>query len=72
MAPAEREQAAASLRASGFNTLRHEGDYMIIDGPASDSATINRTLATNGIFAAEVTSRSQSLEEYYLELTTQS
>jgi ABC-2 type transport system ATP-binding protein len=72
VAPGEREPAVASLRASGFDKLRHEGDYMIIDGPASDSAAINRTLATSGIFAAEITPRSQSLEEYYLELTSQS
>lgn len=68
--PSEWQAAWQILQGQGWaNRVRAEGEYLMVDGLASESVAINRALATNGIFAAEITPRSQSLEEYYLMLT---
>ncbi len=68
--PGDWEKAKQILQRQGWaNQLRAEGDCLIIDGPISQGAAINKALATNGVFAAEIYARSQSLEEYYLDLT---
>lgn len=68
--PADWERAKQILQTGGWaERLRAEGDCLIVDGPATEGVAINRALATNGVFAAEIYGRSQSLEEYYLELT---
>jgi len=68
--PDEWEKAWYILQGAGLAPrLRAEGEYLIIAGPTEDGAVINHALATNGIFASEISPRSQSLEEYYLSLT---
>lgn len=68
--PEEREKAGLYLASQGWaNHLRAEGEYLIVDGATTEGATLNRVLATQGIYASEITPRSQSLEEYYLQLT---
>jgi ABC-2 type transport system ATP-binding protein len=69
VAPGEQTQAVEILEAKNFGRVRFEGEYLVIDRPASYSAEINQSLAFSHIFAAEVTPRTQSLEEYYLDLT---
>ncbi len=68
--PDEWEKAWYILQGAGYAPrLRAEGEYLIIAGPSHDGAIFNQALATNGIFASEISPRSQSLEEYYLSLT---
>jgi ABC-2 type transport system ATP-binding protein len=69
VAPDEQEQAIGILEDQHFGRVRLEGDYIVVEDAARFSAEINRSLAFNNIYAAEVTPRNQSLEEYYLELT---
>lgn len=70
VAPTKRERAIQILKSSGWGSqLSEEGDYLIIENPGSDGAAINEALATQQIFASEVSPRQQSLEEYYLKLT---
>jgi ABC-2 type transport system ATP-binding protein len=67
----EWEKSWYVLQAAGYTArLRAEGEYLIIAGIAAEGVEINRVLATNGIFAGEISPRSQTLEEYYLSLTT--
>jgi ABC-2 type transport system ATP-binding protein len=66
----EQERAALLLSSQGWGRrVRTEGEYLLIDGAINEGAALNRALVTGGIFASEITPRSQSLEEYYLELT---
>jgi ABC-2 type transport system ATP-binding protein len=68
--PDDWERARRILQSQGWaERLRSEEDYLVVDAPASEGVAINRALATQGVFAGEIYSRSQSLEEYYLGLT---
>jgi ABC-2 type transport system ATP-binding protein len=67
----EWEKAWYVLQAAGYGArLRAEGEFLIVAGTAEDGVELNRVLATNEIYAGEISPRSQSLEEYYLSLTT--
>lgn len=67
----EWEKAWYALQTAGYGArLRAEGQFLIISGAATDGVEINRVLATNDIYAGEISPRSQSLEEFYLSLTS--
>jgi ABC-2 type transport system ATP-binding protein len=66
----EWEKAWYTLQAAGYaGQLRAEGYHLLVTAPATEGAALNRTLANAGIYASEIMSRSQTLEEYYLNLT---
>ncbi|MEI6046497.1 MAG: ABC transporter ATP-binding protein [Chloroflexota bacterium] len=68
--PDDWEKAKRILQSQGWADRFHsEEDFLIVDAPASEGVAINRALATQGVFAGEIYARSQTLEEYYLELT---
>lgn len=68
--PDEWGKACFLLQQNGFaNQIRMNGEYLLVQGVTNAGSEINRLLATNGIFAAEISPKVQSLEEYYLELT---
>jgi ABC-2 type transport system ATP-binding protein len=68
--PGDWENARTILQSQGWAERLHvEVDCLVVDGPATEGVAINRALAMQGVFAAEIFSRTQSLEEYYLELT---
>ncbi len=70
--PAEFNQAGAILNQLPWVAgLRQEGDYLVVEGPATYGAAINQALGQAGIFASEIIPRSQSLEEYFLSVTGQ-
>jgi ABC-2 type transport system ATP-binding protein len=52
--------------------LKGEGDYLILDAPATQGINISRILATQGIFPSEIIPQGQSLEDYFLDLTANS
>jgi ABC-2 type transport system ATP-binding protein len=49
-------------------TLKEDG-YIVVDVPAGSEARVNQALAEKGLFASELTNRSASLEEVFLQLT---
>jgi ABC-2 type transport system ATP-binding protein len=49
----------------------HDQSILIIDAPVDRSAEINALLANKNVFAAEIHPRAGSLEDLYLEVTTQ-
>ncbi|NWJ95692.1 MAG: ABC transporter ATP-binding protein [Chloroflexi bacterium] len=68
--PDDWEKAKRILQSQGWADRFHsEEDFLVVDAPASEGVAINRALATQGVFAGEIYARSQTLEEYYLELT---
>ena len=72
VAPTQLDQARAALsQLSEVTGLSQDGDYLIVEGQANQGALFNYTLGTAGIFASEIIVRSQSLEEYFLSVTSQ-
>lgn len=66
----EWENAWHILQRGGWeNRVRGESGYLILNVPGSEGRAINQALASNGIYASEISVQSQSLEEYYLNLT---
>jgi len=64
------EQAAAILASLMWvNSVKRDGDYLVVDVPRDSGASINRALAEKGIFIAELINRSVSLESVFLQLT---
>lgn len=51
--------------------LRQQGEYLLVDGLATQGAALNQALGQAGIFASEIIPRSLSLEEYFLSVTGQ-
>ncbi len=49
--------------------VRREDDYLVVEAPAGSGARVNKTLAEHGLYAAELTPRTASLESVFLELT---
>jgi ABC-2 type transport system ATP-binding protein len=66
---ADWEKARFTLQQGWGRAVRASGEYLILERPTSEGGAINEALAKNGIYASEISPRSQSLEEYYLELT---
>ena len=48
---------------------RREDGYIVVDLPAGSEARLNQALAEKGLYAFEITSRTPSLEEVFLQLT---
>jgi ABC-2 type transport system ATP-binding protein len=62
--------AAAFLKTLNWiKSVRVEGEYVIVDTPPDSAADVNKALAQQQIFAAELTTRNTSLESIFLELT---
>jgi ABC-2 type transport system ATP-binding protein len=50
--------------------VTRNGTLLLVTAPAERSAEINKILAEQGLFAAEITPQEQSLEQYFLEVTS--
>lgn len=48
---------------------RREDGYIVVDLPAGSEARVNQALAEKGLYASEITNRTASLEEVFLQLT---
>jgi ABC-2 type transport system ATP-binding protein len=48
---------------------RREDGYIVVDLPAGSEARLNQALAEKGLYASEITNRTASLEEVFLQLT---
>lgn len=59
------------IRQVEINVHSRNGRVLLIDAPTTRSAEINALLARHNLFAAELHPREGSLEEVFLELTTQ-
>jgi len=68
LAPAERERAGRVLDGQGLQVQPLGDDRLAVSG-SSDGAQINRSLAQEGIFAAELRPTEARLEEVFLSLT---
>lgn len=71
-----RVEAALLAQAQGIlegaawaGKVRVVGDMLEVRAMPDQGATINRTLASHGVYASEIISDKLSLEEFYLELT---
>ncbi len=54
---------------SWVNSVKIEGDYLVVDVPMDHDSQVNKALADQGIYASELVNRSISLESVFLELT---
>ena len=64
------EKAAAILKAvSWIKSVKIENGYLIVETPPECSTPVNKLLADQGIYAAELINRSSSLENIFLQLT---
>src|SRR5579885_2433879 len=65
-----REQGADWIAGARIEPGQRGWPLLIIGAPAQRSAEINRVLAQNNLFAAEIHPREGNLEELFLEVTT--
>jgi ABC-2 type transport system ATP-binding protein len=64
------DEAIAILFALPWAKAPHkDGDYVVVDVPAGSEGRVNQALGEKGIFASEVSNRSASLEQVFLQLT---
>jgi ABC-2 type transport system ATP-binding protein len=64
------DEAVAILSALPWAKDPHkDGDYVVVDVPAGSEGRVNQALGEKGIFASEVSVRSASLEQVFLQLT---
>ncbi len=69
---AQAEAAVALLGTLDWvNSVRHEGLTLLIDAPTERAAEINALLTRNDILVAEIRTREESLEAFFLEVTEQ-
>jgi ABC-2 type transport system ATP-binding protein len=67
---ADLERAADVLRSLGWvKSVQNEGGYLVVDAPADSGARVSQALAEKGLFVSELTNRTVSLENVFLELT---
>ncbi len=65
------EQGADWISNAHIEQNSHDQAILIVDAPVDRSAEINALLAHQNVFAAEIHPRAGSLEDLYLEVTTQ-
>ncbi len=65
------EQGADWISHAHVEQNSHDQAILIVDAPVDRSAEINALLARQNVFAAEIHPRAGSLEDLYLEVTTQ-
>ena len=67
----ENPQQAATILENipWINSVKIEGDYIIVDVPKESDSEVNKALADQGIYASELVNRSVSLESVFLQLT---
>jgi ABC-2 type transport system ATP-binding protein len=69
---ARAEVAERVLRAVDWiNSVERTGDRIVVSAPSGRSADVNQLLADAGIYAAEIRPREQSLEEFFLDVTSE-
>jgi len=51
------------------NSVKREGDFLIVGVPEESASRVNATLAEHSIFLSELVSRNVSLENVFLEMT---
>ncbi|NJK79951.1 MAG: ATP-binding cassette domain-containing protein [Chloroflexaceae bacterium] len=49
--------------------VQHDGDLLLVDAPAARAPEINALLTRNDILVAEIRTREESLEQFFLEVT---
>ena len=64
-------QGADWITSAHVEQNRQDQSILIVDAPVDRSAEINALLARQNMFAAEIHPRAGSLEDLYLEVTTQ-
>ncbi len=64
-------QGADWITSAHIEQNSHDQSILIVDAPSDRSAEINALLARQNVFAAEIHPRAGSLEDLYLEVTTQ-
>lgn len=70
--PTELEKAKVVLEGLQWvKSVRQDGEYLVVEGPASQGAALNQALGEAGIYASEIIPRTLSLEEYFLGVTGQ-
>ncbi|MGQ9828834.1 MAG: ABC transporter ATP-binding protein [Roseiflexus sp.] len=68
----ERERAEALLRSTPWiSGVREHGGALLIDAPGDRTADINALLTAGGVSVAEIRRYESSLEEFFLEVTTE-
>ena len=50
-------------------SAKRDGEYVVMDIPAGSKGKVTQALAEKGIFASEMTNRTSSLEDVFLQLT---
>jgi len=50
-------------------SAKRDGEYVVMDIPAGSQGKVTQALAEKGIFASEMTNRTSSLEDVFLQLT---
>ena len=64
------DEALAILSAlSWVKSAKKDGEYLVVDIPAGSQGKVTQALAEKGIFASEMTNRTSSLEDVFLQLT---
>ena len=50
-------------------SAKRDGEYVVVDVPPGSEGKVNQALAEKGIFASEMTNKTASLEDVFLQLT---
>lgn len=64
------EAQAVLTRVPWIQDVRREHDHLFVAAPLQRSAEINELLARQDLFAAEIKQQEESLERYFLDVTT--
>jgi ABC-2 type transport system ATP-binding protein len=66
----EADRAATILRALPWiKSVKPENGYLIVEAPRESAALVNKSLAEQGLYLAELSVRGSSLESVFLQLT---
>ncbi|HWO94249.1 MAG TPA: ABC transporter ATP-binding protein [Dehalococcoidia bacterium] len=72
LSPAELAPAETILRSmAGIAAIEQRDTSLVVNAPSLTGRDVNRALSEAGIFAEELRSEGASLEDYFLELTTE-
>jgi len=62
---------ATAMRVAGDDGVHREGEWLLLDLPATAAPDVTRALVADGVDVHEVTARERSLEEVFFEMTSE-
>jgi ABC-type multidrug transport system ATPase subunit len=62
---------ATAMRVAGDDGVHREGEWLLLDLPATAAPDVTRALVADGVDVHEVTVRERSLEEVFFEMTSE-